>query len=68
MEKDIVYNSNSEINNQAANDCLKELLKKNPWEIDDREELFLKIKSKQNNKKNQNDSDGWNLFGKTMGL
>jgi hypothetical protein len=46
MEKDIVYNSNSEINNQAANDCLKELLKKNPWEIDDREELFLKIKSK----------------------
>ena len=68
MEKDIVYNSNSEINNQTANDCLKELLKKNPWEIDDREELFLKIKSKQNNKKNKNDSDGWNLFGKTMGL
>jgi hypothetical protein len=46
----------------------KELLKKNPWEIDDRQEIFFKIKSKQNNKIKGADSDSWSLFGKTMGL
>ena len=68
MENDILYTTDAEINNQAATDCLNEELKKNPWEVDDRQELFLKIKDKQNNKKNQNDSDTWNLFGKTVGF
>lgn len=68
MENDILYTTDAEINNQAATDCLNEELKKNPWEVDDRQELFLKIKAKQNNKKNQNDSDTWNLFGKTVGF
>lgn len=68
MENDILYTNNAEINNRAATYRLNEDLKKNPWEIDDRQELFLKIKAKQNNKKNQNDSDTWNLFGKTVGF
>ncbi len=68
MENDILYTNNAEINNRAATDRLNEELKKNPWEIDDRQELFLKIKAKQNNKKNQNDSSAWNLFGKTVGF
>ena len=53
MENDILYTTDAEINNQAATDCLNEELKKNPWEVDDRQELFLKIKAKQNKKKSK---------------
>ncbi len=67
MENYIVYNT-SEKSSESEKKDVNELLKINPWEIDDREELFFKIKSKQHNKVKGVESDNWSLFGKTMGL
>ncbi len=45
-----------------------ESLKKNSWEIDDREELFFNYRLKRKNKPDQHHSKYWVSFGKILGL
>jgi hypothetical protein len=67
MESNFISNQSDKLNESEKKDGY-ELLKKNLWEIDDRQEMFFKIKSKQNNEIKGADSGSWSLFGKTMGL